>query len=88
MAYKFDSRSAESYKNQLKKIKEEIAEIIDSMENNQDDIVEIDNDHNTYKTEGYNNSIQLKRKSHKHNSRSANVHQLDGNTETVRTTPE
>ena len=88
MAYKFDSRSAESYKKQLKKIQQEIADIIDSMEENQEESCEIDNDHNTYKTEGYNNSIQLKRKCHKHTSRSANIHQLDGNTETVRSTPE
>ena len=88
MAYKFDSRSAESYAKQLKKIQKEISEIIDSMEDNQDESCEIDNDHNTYKTEGYDNSIQLKRKSHKHNSRSANIHQLDGNNEVVHTTSE
>lgn len=86
MAYKFDSRSAESYKQQLLKIQQEIGEIIESMEENQDEAFEIDNDHNTYKTNGYDNSIQLKRKNRKHSSRSANIHQLDGNNEVVRQT--
>lgn len=86
MAYKFDSRSAESYKQQLLKIQQEIGEIIESMEENQDEAFEIDNDHNTYKTDGYDNSIQLKRKNRKHSSRNPNTHQLDGNNEVVKQT--
>ena len=77
MSYKFDERSAESYAKQLKKIQKEISEIITSMEERDEEDYEIDNEKNTYKTDGYDNSIQLSRKRKHHSSRSANIHQLD-----------
>lgn len=85
MAYKFDPRSAESYKEQLRKIQSEITELLESMEDDTE-TCEIDNDHNTYKTEGYDNSLHLKRKIKHHHSRSANIHQLDGDATMVRET--
>lgn len=87
MAYKFDSRSAESYKKQLMKIQEEISELIESMENGEEETCEVDNDNGTYKTSEYNNSLHLKRKIKHHNSRSANIHQLDGNNTIIREHP-
>ena len=89
MSYTFGSRSAESYKQQLLKIQQEIGEIIESMEEREytDDCDnELDHEHNTYKSSGYDNSIQLKRKRKHHSSRSPNAHQLDGNTEVVHQT--
>ena len=86
MAYKFDTRSTESYKKQLMKIQKEISEIIECMNEDEVECNELDNDNCTYKTEGYGNGIHLKRKIKHHNSRSANIHQLDGDTTMVRET--
>ena len=87
MSYKFDSRSAESYKKQLMKIQEEISELIDRMENIEEDQCEVDNENGTIKTGEHNNSLHLKRKIKHHHSRSANIHQLDGNNTIVREQP-
>ena len=72
MAYHYQERSEESYAKQLRKIQKEISNIIDSMENeNEEDIYEeTDKEHSTYKTEGFNNNIQLKRRRKHHSTRS------------------
>jgi len=83
MAYHYQERSAESYAKQLKKIQKEISNIINSMENsNEEDVYEeTDKEHSTYKTEGFNNNIQLKRKRKHHTSRSEAASRLsDDNT--------
>lgn len=81
MTIQYDSRSVDSYKEQLKRIQSELEEIINDIEEkeqtNSNGEEEIDKDKNTYKTEGYNNSIQLNRKNKQHLSRSPNTHQLD-----------
>lgn len=79
MSVQYTRRSAESYKEQLKRIQNELEEIINNIEENEGDeqTEELDKEKNTYKTEGYSNSIQLKRKTEHHKTHSANIHQLD-----------
>lgn len=81
MAIQYNSRSVDSYKEQLKRIQNELEEIINDIEEREKtdstSEEEIDKDKNTYKTEGYDNSIQLKRKRKQHSSRTPNNHQLD-----------
>lgn len=81
MTIQYKSRSMDSYKEQLKRIQNELEEIINNIEEkeqtNSKGEEEFDKDKNTYKTEGYDNSIQLKRKNKQHSSRSPNNHQLD-----------
>lgn len=72
MAYRYQERSVESYAKELKRIQKEISNIVSCMEHdNEEDIYEeTDKEHSTYKTEGFNNNIQLKRKRKHHTSRS------------------
>lgn len=79
MTYKIDTRSEESYNNQLKEIQDEINDIIKSMDDKNKNIdEEFDEDNNRYKTEGFNNLLQLKREKRKHKNRIVNDKQLDG----------
>ena len=89
MAYHYQERSEESYAKQLKKIQKEISRIIDSMENeNEEDIYEeTDKEHSTYKTEGFNNNIQLKRRRKRHTTRSEAATRLSDDQTIITTTP-
>lgn len=79
MTYKIDSRSDESYNNQLKEIQDEINDIMKNIEDKNKMInEEFDEDNNKYKTEGFNNLLQLKRERRRHKNRSVNNKQLDG----------
>lgn len=88
MAYHYQERSAESYAKQLKKIQKEISNIINSMENDEEDVYEeTDKEHSTYKTEGFNNNIHLKRKHHRHTSRSEAASRLSDDQTMITKTP-
>ncbi len=78
MTYKIDSRSDESYNNQLKEIEDEINNIMKNIEDKNKINEEFDEDNNKYKTEGFNNLLQLKRERRRHKNRSVNNKQLEG----------